>query len=134
MHNGFASSLVVEMKEKQEKDLVLLQLEEDVHKRKVLAFAKGGDRVLRYKGRLCVPNVDDIRERIMAEAYHSRYSIHLGSTKIYHDSREVYWLSGMKRDIAELFPGAQIANKSRLSIKEHAEWLRTLMFQSGCGK
>jgi hypothetical protein len=57
--------------------------------------------VLRYQNRLCVPDVDDVRERIMAEAHSSKYSIHPGSTKMYHDLREVYWWSGMKRDIAE---------------------------------
>nr|WMB97139.1 hypothetical protein [Solanum aethiopicum] len=101
VHNGSASSLVVEVKEKQDRDPVLLQLKDDVHKQKVLAFAKGGDGVLRYQGRLCVPNVDGVRERIMAEAHSSRYSIHPGSTKMYQDLREVYWWSGMKRDIAE---------------------------------
>ena len=101
MHNGSTLSLVVEVKEKQDRDPVLLQLKDDVHKQKVLAFAKGGDGVLRYQGRLCVPNVDGVRERIMAEAHSSRYSIHPGSTKMYQDLREVYWWSGMKRDIAE---------------------------------
>ena len=101
VQNGAASSLVVEVKEKQDQDPILLQLKEDVLKQKVMAFTQGGDGVLRFQGRLCVPNVDDIRERIMAEAHSSKYSIHPGSTKMYHDLREVYWWSGMKRDIAE---------------------------------
>uniref|UniRef100_A0A0V0GZ67 Putative ovule protein n=1 Tax=Solanum chacoense TaxID=4108 RepID=A0A0V0GZ67_SOLCH len=66
-----------------------------------MAFTQGGDEVLRFQGRLCVPNIDNIRERIMTEAHSSKYSIHPGSTKMYHDLREVYWWSGMKRDIAE---------------------------------
>ena len=89
------------MKEKQDQDPVLLQLKEVVHKQKVMVFSKGGDGVLRYQDRLCVPNVDNVRERIMAEAHSSRYSIHPGSTKMYHDLKEVYWWSGMKRDIAD---------------------------------
>lgn len=55
------------MKEKQDQDPVLLQLKEDVHKKKVMTFAKGGDGVLRYQGRLCVPDVDNVRERDIAE-------------------------------------------------------------------
>ena len=31
----------------------------------------------------------------------ARYSIHPEATKMYRDLREVYWWSGMKRDIAE---------------------------------
>ena len=37
----------------------------------------------------------------MAEAHGSRYSIHLGSTKMYHDHKQIYWWDGMKKDIVE---------------------------------
>ena len=57
--------------------------------------------MLRYQGRLCVPDVDGLRDQILEEAYGSRYSIHPGSTKMYHDLREIYWWAGLKRDIAE---------------------------------
>lgn len=45
---------------------------------------------MRYQCRLCVPDVDNVQERIMAEAHNSRYSIHPGSIKMYHDLTEVY--------------------------------------------
>ena len=41
----------------------------------------GGDGVLRYQGRLCVPYVDGLRNWILEEAHGSRYSIHPGLTK-----------------------------------------------------
>ena len=37
------------------------------------------------------------------ESYSSRYSIHLDSTKMYRDLREVYWWNGMTKGIAEFF-------------------------------
>ncbi|GKD94910.1 putative reverse transcriptase domain-containing protein [Tanacetum coccineum] len=37
----------------------------------------------------------------MDEAHTSRYSIHPGVDKMYHDLRDLYWWPGMKRDIAE---------------------------------
>ena len=37
----------------------------------------------------------------MAEAHGSRYSIHPGSTKMYHDLKLIYWWDGMKNNIAE---------------------------------
>ncbi|MCF7184069.1 hypothetical protein L3H42_11270, partial [Corynebacterium sp. MC-13] len=89
------------MKEKQDQDPVLFQLKEDIHKQKVMVFSKGGDGVLRYQSRFYVLDINGIRDRIMAEAHSTRYSIHPGSTKIYHDLREVYWWNGMKKDIAE---------------------------------
>ena len=40
--------------------------------------------------RLCVPDVDELRKEIM-EAHFSAYSIHPGSTKMYHDLKDTYW-------------------------------------------
>ena len=59
------------------KDSILLKMNE--------SFSLGDDVILRYQNRLCVPDVDDLRTRVVAEAYGSRYSIHPGSTKMYHD-------------------------------------------------
>ena len=35
------------------------------------------------KGRVCVPDVDDLRRSIMEEAYCLAYAMYLGSTKMY---------------------------------------------------
>ncbi|WMV41715.1 hypothetical protein MTR67_035100 [Solanum verrucosum] len=101
VRNGFESSYVMDVKSKQGLDLILVELEEAVLKKSVEAFFQGGDGVLRYQGRLCVPNVDGLREKILEEAHGSQYSIHPGVIKMYHDLREVYWWNGMKKDIAE---------------------------------
>ncbi|XP_050222516.1 uncharacterized protein LOC126672606 [Mercurialis annua] len=37
----------------------------------------------------------------MEETHGTIYSVHLGSTKMYHDIKGMYWWSGMKKDIAE---------------------------------
>ncbi|XP_070004209.1 uncharacterized protein [Nicotiana sylvestris] len=102
VQNRAESSLVMEVKEKQFNDPLLAQLKEGIHKHKTTTFSLVmDDGTLRYQGRLCVPNVDGLRERIMAEAHTSRYSMHPGSTKMYHDLREVYWWNDMKRDVAD---------------------------------
>ena len=43
----------------------------------------------------------ELRNHIHVEAHNSKYSIHLGATKMYRDLREVYLWNGMKRDIAD---------------------------------
>ena len=65
------------------------------------SFGLGDDSILRYQDRLCVPDMDDLRTRIIEEAHGSRYSIHSGSTKMYHDLKKIYWGDSMKKDIAE---------------------------------
>ncbi|XP_070039939.1 uncharacterized protein [Nicotiana tomentosiformis] len=61
----------------------------------------GEDGVLRLQGRLCVPNVNGLRESILEEAHSSRYSIYPGATKMYRDLRQHYSWRGMKKDIVE---------------------------------
>ena len=41
------------------------------------------DGMLVMNGRICVPNVDDLRKAIMEEAYCFAYTMHPGSTKMY---------------------------------------------------
>ncbi|GJS11115.1 reverse transcriptase domain-containing protein [Tanacetum coccineum] len=47
-----------------------------------------------------VPLVGSVRTMIMDEAHMSKYSMHPGADKMYHDLRDMYWWPGMKRDIA----------------------------------
>ncbi|GJY51617.1 retrotransposon protein, putative, ty3-gypsy subclass [Tanacetum coccineum] len=48
--------------------------------------------------KLCVPEDPTLREALMTEAHSSPFSIHPGSTKMYHDLKQHFWWSGMKRD------------------------------------
>ena len=41
------------------------------------------DRVLVMKGRVCVPNIDDLRKAIMEQAHCSIDTMHPDSTKMY---------------------------------------------------
>nr|GEX52586.1 putative reverse transcriptase domain-containing protein [Tanacetum cinerariifolium] len=41
-----------------------------------------------------------LRDLIMLESYKSKYSIHPGSNKMYHDLKKLYWWPNMKVDIA----------------------------------
>ena len=59
------------------------------------------DGMFVMKGRVCVPNVDNMRKAIMEEAYCSTYTMHPDNTKMYRTIKENYWWSCMKRDIAQ---------------------------------
>jgi hypothetical protein len=47
-----------------------------------------------------VSKKEALKKKIMDEAHISRYSIHHGSTKMYHDLREQFWWTRMKRETA----------------------------------
>lgn len=85
------SSLGIELKKKQMSDPILIKMEEDVGRKKVMAFEIGVYGILRYQRRLCVPNIDGLQCRIFVEAYGSRYMVHPGSIKMYNDLKEIYW-------------------------------------------
>ncbi|GJU98821.1 putative reverse transcriptase domain-containing protein [Tanacetum coccineum] len=55
---------------------------------------------LYFMDRIWVPLVGGVRTVIMDEAHKSKYSVHPGADKMYHDLRDMYWWPGMKRDIA----------------------------------
>lgn len=63
--------------------------------------------VLRYQGRLCIPNIDFLRSRILQEVHGSYYSIHSSSPNMYHEHREVFWLEGLKKEILEFVAECQ---------------------------
>ena len=56
--------------------------------------------ILWYGDKLCVPNIEDLKQQILAECHTVPYSIHPGGTKMYKDIQENFWWHGMKRDIA----------------------------------
>ena len=113
--NGAKYSFLVEVKEKQVSNPLLLELKGAIHNQRVEVFSQRGDVVLRYQGRLCVPDVGELRNHILAEAHNSRYSIHPGATKMYHDLREVYLWNGMNRDIADFV--SKFPNCSQVKVK-----------------
>ena len=90
VHPSSESSLVVEVKKGQHLDHVLIELKDSILLKMNDFFALGGDGILRYQDRLCVPDVDDLWTRIVAEAHGFRYFVYPGSTKMYHDLKQIY--------------------------------------------
>jgi hypothetical protein len=64
-------------------------------------FSQDDEGVLWCKGRICVPNIKELKDKILHEAHESAYSIHPGGSKMYHDLKATYWWYGIKRDVAE---------------------------------
>ncbi|XP_043697194.1 uncharacterized protein LOC122647972 [Telopea speciosissima] len=56
--------------------------------------------VLMFRGRLCVPAVDILKDLVLKEVHQSLVSIHPGSTKMCKDLKQYLWWYGMKNDVA----------------------------------
>jgi hypothetical protein len=57
---------------------------------KVNCFCEDAGGTLWFKDRLDVPKKESLKKKILDEVYTSRYSIHPGSTKMYHDLRQQF--------------------------------------------
>lgn len=57
--------------------------------------------MVRFRDRVCVPNMPELKMSILEEGHKNDLSIHLGATKIYQDLKKMFWWPGMKKDITE---------------------------------
>nr|GFA62681.1 DNA/RNA polymerases superfamily protein [Tanacetum cinerariifolium] len=100
--HGYWASLRVEpdlisrTKEAQKEDNEIWTIVENLDKQ--VEFHIDDDNVLWQGTRLVVPNDASLRETLLTEAHSSPFSVHPGSTKMYHDLKQYFWWSGMKRD------------------------------------
>jgi len=46
--------------------------------------------VLRFRGRFCIPDNDEMKKMILEESHRSILSIHPGATKMYHDMKKLF--------------------------------------------
>jgi hypothetical protein len=95
------SSLFQEIRKGQLEDEKIQEIKHNIKEEKLPEFLEDDQGVLWYKGRICVPNVKELKDKIIREAHESAYSIHPGGNKMYHDLKATYWWYGMKRDVAE---------------------------------
>ena len=89
------------------------------------------DGSLRYRGRVVVPQSADPKEEILREFHCSRFVVHPGDTKMYHDLRCQYYWSGMKKHVREFVRSCLTCQKVKAELQrlggllqplEVAEW------------
>ena len=68
-----------------ESDEFYRKIKKQIEQGKAKEFEIGQDGLLRFKNRLYLPLGQDIRETILEEAHKSKYTIHPGISKMYHD-------------------------------------------------
>jgi hypothetical protein len=90
-----------EIKEAQKDDEKISEIQQLILEGIGKDFREDAEGVIWLKDRLCVPNVQSIRELILKEAHESAYSIHPRSEKMYQDLKKKFWWYGMKREIPE---------------------------------
>jgi hypothetical protein len=101
MEMEVGSSLLQEIQRGPLEDEKIQEIKHNIKEEKSPGFSEDDEGVLWYKGMICVPNVKELKDKILHEAHKSAYSIHSRGNKMYHDLKATYWWYGLKRDIAE---------------------------------
>jgi hypothetical protein len=101
MEMEVGSSLLQEIRRGQLEDEKVQEIKRNIKGEKSPGFLEDDEGVLWYKGRICVHNVKELKDKILHEAHESSYSIRPRGNKMYHDLKATYWWYGMKRDITE---------------------------------
>jgi hypothetical protein len=84
----------------QRSDEGMKHIHEKIEAGKANCFKKDDQGIVWFNNRIVVPKNDEVRQQILDEAHLSRYSIHPGSTKMYHDLKQYYLWTKMKIEIA----------------------------------
>jgi hypothetical protein len=76
------SSLLQEIRRGQVEDEKIQEIKCNIKEEKSPGFSEDDQGVLWYKGRICVPNIKELKDKILHEAHKSAYSIHPGGNKM----------------------------------------------------
>jgi hypothetical protein len=79
---------------------------------------------------LVVPKNPELRKKILDEAHLSKFSMHPGSNKMYHDLRSLYWWTRMKREIVRYISECDTCQRVKASHLKVAGTLQPLPIPS----
>ena len=94
-------TLIDEIKAAQEKDSNLHKIRATVEAGTEAKFKIHDDGSLRFENRVCVPNDEELKRKILKEAHNTSYTVHPGSIRMYRDLKGTFWWNNMKREIAQ---------------------------------
>ena len=92
-------TILEDIKRAQANDSSLQQVISTIDKEKKGEFVVSPEGAITFQGRICVPDVPEIKEQLLKEAHQVPYSVHPGNTKMYRDLKMRFWWPGMKNDV-----------------------------------
>jgi len=83
------------------------------------------DGNLRFKNRIFIPKVNELKQIVLSEGHKSKISLHPGMTKMCQDLKKSYWWHDMKNDVAKFVASCLTCKKSKI---EH-QWPEGMLTQ-----
>lgn len=88
-----------------------------INQGKIGDFRVDENGVMRFRDRVCVPDVPELKKGTNGEGHRSRLSIRLGATKMNQDLKKLFWWPGKKKEVDE-FVYARL-NFHKLKVEHH---------------
>jgi len=120
------SNILEEIENGQKEDLELVDRVVLVNQGKGVDFRLDENGVLMFRDRVCIPDVLELKRRILNEGHRSSLSIHPGATKMYQDLKRLFWWPGMKKEIAEFVYACLICQKSKIEHQKPSGLMQPL--------
>ena len=80
-----SSTLLTKIKEAQEQEDTLKKRREKALNEELPGYSIDSEGLLRYQDRVFLPRDPDIKNEVLREAHCSRFIVHPGNNKMYHD-------------------------------------------------
>jgi hypothetical protein len=97
---------------------------------KYKCFHQDSKGILWFEDRLVVPKNRDLKKKNLDEAHLSKFSVHPGSTKMYHVLKPMYWWTRMKIEIAKYVSECDTCKRIKASHLKSAGALQPLSIPS----
>jgi hypothetical protein len=125
------STLEEEIRKGQESDEKIKEIKALIGLGKAPDFMEDEQGTVWFKKRICVPEIEHLRQLILREAHDSAYSIHPRSTKMYQDLKKKYWWYGLKRDVATHVALCDVCQRVKAEHQRPAGLLQPLKVPAG---
>jgi len=120
------SNILEEIKVGQKEDLELVDRVVLVNQGQGADFRLDHNGVLMIRDRVCVPDVPELKKRILDEGHRSSLRIHPGAMKMYQDLKRLFWWPGMKKDIAEFVYACLVCQKLKIEHQKPSSLMQPL--------
>ncbi|PNY01683.1 retrotransposon-related protein [Trifolium pratense] len=120
------NDFLVEVKNGQKEDLSLVDRLVLINQGKEVDFKVDENGIIRFRERICVPDIPELKKRILEEGHRSGLSIHPGATKMYQDLKKLFWWPSMKKEIAEFVYACLICQKSKVEHQKPSGLLQPM--------
>jgi hypothetical protein len=120
------SSLLDRVRVAQQQDRLLQEAWKRDGDGKPREFTIDENDLVRFRGRLCVPQKSDVKMDILGEAHKTPYTVHPGETKMYRDLKQNFWWKRMKVDVSKYVAAYGECQRVKAEHKRHVGLLKPL--------